>query len=150
MFVSDKSQELLKKVGSFIIKRKLKMPQFDKFTFFNQIFWLILTFSGFYVILLKNYLPKIGSVLKARNKKLLQSNNLAEKFKVEETAISEGSSRLFQETSALCRESVLNSFEKSNSWLFLSNQNLFVADLKTTRLNYLQSFGKLSARKFLI
>jgi hypothetical protein len=60
----------LKKVGN--LKKLLfdKMPQFDKITFFNQIFWLILIFSGFYFILLKNFLPKIGSVLKARNKKI--------------------------------------------------------------------------------
>ena len=48
------------------------MPQFDKITFFNQIFWLILIFSSFYFILLKNFLPKIGSVLKARNKNYLK------------------------------------------------------------------------------
>lgn len=126
------------------------MPQFDKFTFFNQIFWLILIFSGFYFTLLKNYLPKIGSVLKARNKKLLRSNSLAEKFKLEEAATFENSNRLFNETSGLCRENLLNSFEISNSWLVLSNQNIFISDLRITKLNYLQSFGKLSARKFLI
>jgi hypothetical protein len=46
------------------------MPQFDKITFFNQVFWLFLFFSGFYLILLTDFLPKISSVLKARNKKL--------------------------------------------------------------------------------
>ncbi|MEL6163171.1 MAG: hypothetical protein AAFR37_05210 [Cyanobacteria bacterium J06628_3] len=126
------------------------MPQFDKFTFFNQIFWLVLIFSGFYFILLKNYLPKIGSVLKARNKKLLRSNSLAENYKLEEVATFENSNRLFNETSALCRENLLSGFEKSNSWLTVSNQNIFIGDLRITKSNYLQSFGKLSARKFLI
>jgi len=46
------------------------MPQFDKITFFNQVFWLFLFFSGFYLILLTDFLPKISSVLKARIKKL--------------------------------------------------------------------------------
>jgi len=45
------------------------MPQFDKITFFNQIFWLFFFFSGFYLLLLKFFLPKLGSVLKARAKK---------------------------------------------------------------------------------
>jgi hypothetical protein len=44
------------------------MPQFDKITFFNQIFWLFVFFSGYYLLLLKVFLPKLGAVLKARSK----------------------------------------------------------------------------------
>ncbi len=44
------------------------MPQFDKITFFNQIFWLLLTFSGFYFLILKNLLPALASGLKTRKK----------------------------------------------------------------------------------
>ena len=44
------------------------MPQFDKITFFNQIFWLFVFFSGYYLLLLKVFLPKLGAVLKARAK----------------------------------------------------------------------------------
>jgi len=46
------------------------MPQFDKITFFNQVFWLFFFFSGFYLILLTTFLPRISSVLKVRIKKL--------------------------------------------------------------------------------
>lgn len=46
------------------------MPQFDKITFFNQLFWLLLFFSGFYLVLLHYFLPRLGSVLKARQKML--------------------------------------------------------------------------------
>jgi len=54
------------------------MPQFDKITFFNQLFWLFIFFSGFYLTLLKIFLPKLSSILKARNKKLQKgSTNLA-------------------------------------------------------------------------
>lgn len=44
------------------------MPQFDKITFFNQIFWLLLTFSVFYFLVLKNLLPALASGLKTRKK----------------------------------------------------------------------------------
>lgn len=44
------------------------MPQFDKITFFNQIFWLIVTFSIFYFFILKNLLPALASGLKTRKK----------------------------------------------------------------------------------
>lgn len=46
------------------------MPQFDKVTFFNQIFWLLLLFLGFYAIVLKYYLPKVSFALKLRTKKI--------------------------------------------------------------------------------
>ena len=46
------------------------MPQFDKITFFTQIFWLFVTFSCFYFIFLTFFLPKLSFILKARNKKL--------------------------------------------------------------------------------
>jgi F0F1-type ATP synthase membrane subunit b/b' len=54
------------------------MPQFDKITFFNQIFWLFFFFTGYYFLLLKIFLPKLCSVLKIRNKKLQKGvKNLA-------------------------------------------------------------------------
>jgi hypothetical protein len=46
------------------------MPQFDKITFFTQIFWLFITFSCFYFIFLAFFLPKLAFILKARHKKL--------------------------------------------------------------------------------
>jgi hypothetical protein len=54
------------------------MPQFDKLTFFNQIFWVVFIFFGFYFVLLRFFLPKLSSVLKIRQKKLqiFSSNKL--------------------------------------------------------------------------
>lgn len=48
------------------------MPQFDKVTFFNQIFWLLLTYVSFYVLILRYYLPKVSFVLKLRTKKIFK------------------------------------------------------------------------------
>jgi F-type H+-transporting ATPase subunit b len=42
------------------------MPQLDFSTFPSQIFWLIITFGLLYLILAKNFLPRIGSVLEQR------------------------------------------------------------------------------------
>ena len=49
------------------------MPQFDKITFFNQIFWLFIFFSSFYLVSIKFFLPNLSSALKARTKKLQKS-----------------------------------------------------------------------------
>jgi hypothetical protein len=51
------------------------MPQFDKITFFTQIFWLTLIFFGFYFYILQGFLPKLASVLKSRKKKLWLSSS---------------------------------------------------------------------------
>jgi len=45
------------------------MPQFDVSSFFNQIIWLTIFFSGFYFVVLGYLLPDIVSSLKARYKK---------------------------------------------------------------------------------
>lgn len=44
------------------------MPQFDKITFFNQIFWFLLAFLSFYFVLLKGLLPVLAASLKTRKK----------------------------------------------------------------------------------
>lgn len=48
------------------------MPQFDFLTFFNQIFWVIMAFSFFYLLSLKTLLPFLASMIKLRNKKLVK------------------------------------------------------------------------------
>lgn len=45
------------------------MPQFDVSSFFNQIFWLALFFSLFYLLTVKFILPDVVSSIKARVKK---------------------------------------------------------------------------------
>jgi len=42
------------------------MPQLDKLTYTTQIFWLLLSFTSFYFIILKNVLPKILLNIKVR------------------------------------------------------------------------------------
>jgi hypothetical protein len=65
------------------------MPQFDKITFFNQIFWLFIFFSGFYLIALKIFLPKLSSVLKARTKKLQKGSEGVVFFYKEQDKVTE-------------------------------------------------------------
>jgi hypothetical protein len=63
---------------NFFNSRISEMPQFDKLTFFNQVFWVIFIFFGFYIVLLKFFLPQLSSVLKIRQKKLKTSFSSAE------------------------------------------------------------------------
>jgi hypothetical protein len=46
------------------------MPQFDKFTFAPQLFWVFVIFVILYLYFLRVSLPTIATTLKLRNKKL--------------------------------------------------------------------------------
>jgi len=59
------------------------MPQFDKITFFTQIFWLLLIFFSFYFLTLQGVLPKLAAVLKSRKKKLSLGSSKISTLKVE-------------------------------------------------------------------
>ena len=46
------------------------MPQLDKLTFLSQFFWLCIAYLGFYLILVKHFLPRIHRILKIRSLKM--------------------------------------------------------------------------------
>jgi F0F1-type ATP synthase membrane subunit b/b' len=93
------------------------MPQFDKITFFNQIFWLFFFFSSFYLILLKVFLPKLSSVLKARTKKLQKGSEGAASLAEEQTQVIENFNSSIEEMSLVVKNSVADSTEKLNFWV---------------------------------
>lgn len=47
------------------------MPQFDTFSFFSQLFWVLLSFTMLYLSLSYYLLPAIAITLKVRKRKLL-------------------------------------------------------------------------------
>lgn len=51
------------------------MPQFDQFSFFNQVSWFLFFFFNFYFFITYFFLPKICYNLKFRKKKLIFDNN---------------------------------------------------------------------------
>jgi hypothetical protein len=51
------------------------MPQLDKISFINQLFWFFLCYFCFYFLLLKTFLPTIGFTLKLRFKLLKKLDN---------------------------------------------------------------------------
>jgi len=90
------------------------MPQFDKITFFNQVFWLILFFSSFYFLCLKTILPTLSSVLKVRNKKLQKATTTASSSELLVALTTLNST--FEEQLSTTKSFVTNSTEKINFW----------------------------------
>jgi len=93
------------------------MPQFDKITFFNQIFWLFAFFSGFYFIFLKIFLPKLSSILKARIKKLQKVGSGVISFSKEQDNVTLSYNIFIEKVSFAVKNSVLDSTENSNFFL---------------------------------
>jgi len=51
-------------------KKVIHMPQLDTLTFFSQFFWFSIFFLGFYLLLVKYYLPKMSRLFKVRSFKV--------------------------------------------------------------------------------
>jgi F0F1-type ATP synthase membrane subunit b/b' len=100
------------------------MPQFDKITFFNQIFWLFVFFSGYYLLLLKVFLPKLGAVLKARSKKLQKGTQGVVGFKQEQEDVSVVFNNSIEKMSGLVKQTIADSTAKTDSWVASSIQQI--------------------------
>lgn len=59
------------------------MPQLEPWSYASQIFWLILTFTTLYIVLWKVVVPRITSVLEARQEKIEDDLGRAERLRVE-------------------------------------------------------------------
>jgi F-type H+-transporting ATPase subunit b len=105
------------------------MPQFDKITFFNQIFWLFFFFTGYYFLLLKVFLPKLGSVLKARNKKLQKGTQGVAIFAEEQETVASSFNSSVEKITSVVKKVVSDSSEKTTAWV-----DSTVSDLNTTNL----------------
>jgi len=64
------------------------MPQFDTFSFFSQLFWVLLGFSYLYLLLCFYILPAFAAVLKIRAKKLAQINTGSNATEIVATPVS--------------------------------------------------------------
>lgn len=123
------------------------MPQFDKITFFNQIFWLLLMFSVFYILLLRNYLPKIALILKVRRKKLSRGASFMEDALTENSKIFVDSNNI---ASALTINSS-NQIEKHKELNF-SNLDSFSESLQITSgtvSTYYSYYSNIAIKKWL-
>jgi hypothetical protein len=63
------------------------MPQFDQFSFFNQVLWFFFFFFNFYFFITYFLLPKICYNIKFRKKKIIFDNNKKNQINFEKNNI---------------------------------------------------------------
>lgn len=136
------------------------MPQFDKITFFTQVFWLTIIFFGFYFFTLKIFLPKIATVLKTRKKKFLIGSSGLLSLNKEQSLTELSRNSLLQEFSednknqisfALTdhQESFTNPWDFNKSWWnnldssWIKNHSLSTNSYYSTQLIYLKVMGNI-------
>ena len=129
------------------------MPQLDTLTFFSQFFWLSIFYLGFYLALVKYFLPKMGRILKIRSLKmssgstgsgpLLEMKEEHELLKQKrDNSLLEGlkeSRQLFQESS-----------QNTQVWLQKVLDDINKNQLQEVNKNYFQSVSDLSIAQALV
>lgn len=104
------------------------MPQFDQFSFLNQVFWLFIVFLNVYFLITYYFLPILSSNLKFRKKKILKNDK-----------------KIFNIY-----------FEKSQQYLFLnkifqdiiSHSDSYINKIRNTNLSIIYSLKQNLLKKF--
>jgi len=93
------------------------MPQLDKVTFLSQFFWLCFFYLGFYILILKYFLPKMSRVLKLRKKKLSSSQEGVTSVQQENNKVRWSYDTLITNGFITSRSIFNNSFQRTQQWL---------------------------------
>lgn len=133
------------------------MPQLDQLTFLSQYFWLCVFFIGFYIILLKNFLPKMSRIFKLRQKKTNTSlddvSNSTTQFEIrrlneKNMDVNLKYDQLIIDALKKSRNFFIDSLVTTSGWLnqIVKNTNN-KTKLKKMNKNYLASLGLINFSK---
>ena len=118
------------------------MPQLDKVTFLSQFFWLSISFLAFYIILLKQFLPKMSRILKFRRKRLSFSGEGVVQLGGEKEKVEKSYSTLVGNGLSLPRNVLSVNFKKIESWLKSTLSQTNQTKLGQVNKRYIASLGE--------
>lgn len=120
------------------------MPQLDKVTFLSQFFWLCALFLGFYLVVLKNFLPKMSRVLKYRKKKLGQSDQGVGSMHKENSLVRSSANKVLESGLKNSKNLFKQNSQRSERWMLDLIRGTNNTTLQNTNNTYLQSIGERS------
>jgi len=124
------------------------MPQLDTYMYFSQVFWLLIIYSVFYILVLRNILPAISRVLKLRRKRT--SAEGSDLLSEEHQAVMARTSGVL-ETSLKDSTTFLSKVRQSSSeWLDASLKEANEKTLSDLNKSYLKSIGELKGQSIII
>ena len=90
------------------------MPQFDFATFLPQIFWLLICFGVLYFCVSKIILPRISSIVHAREGKINRNLNSAEKLQVKIQKLKIKSEKLRKRSTIFYNQTIKNALDEAS------------------------------------
>lgn len=110
------------------------MPQLDKVTFLSQYFWLLIFFWGFYLFILKAFLPEMSRILKFRKKRF--NNESAFSLQEETNKVGSSVSSVVEKLLKNEKNAFKNSQSNNDSWFSELAENVSRKNLKDANAKY--------------
>jgi F0F1-type ATP synthase membrane subunit b/b' len=129
------------------------MPQLDTLTFFSQFFWLCFFFLGFYLTLVKYFLPRMSKILKIRSLRMNSNTGTGGFFSEIQKENADLQKTRDQSLSTALKESRTffnQSFITTNTWLSNVLQEINKNQFLEMNKNYITSISNLSTSQSLI
>ena len=123
------------------------MPQLDQVTFLSQFFWLCLFFFGFYFVICKHFLPKMGRILKFRKKKMNLSAEGVQTMQQENEKVRASSKAVVENGLSTGGSFLLSQLQRTESWLNNVVTDTNKKQLSGTNTLYVEWIGDNSIRQ---
>ena len=121
-----------------------------KLLFLTKFFGYSFFFSGFYLISLKVFLPKLSSVLKARTKKLQKGSEGLTSFNEELVDVNTSFNSSIEEMSVVVKTSISDFKDKTDLWVDSAVTNLNKEELESSNVALEKALHKQIAVSYLL
>lgn len=129
---------------------ELAMPQMDKVAFFSQLFWLMVTFYGFYMITVKTHLPNLARILKVRKKKVEFALKQGSSFQEERASTVASYENVFVNSATESRNLLTQLSQSGSTWLESSAKDINNNTLTQLNQDYVLLNGELRGKRFVV
>lgn len=126
------------------------MPQLDKVTFFSQFFWLLIIYIGFYLLVLKNFIPKLSRILKVRQKKVSLSQQGSTALLQEKEKVGESLNALVEQGVSTSKKLFQENLQTTYLWIDQTVKEANHTTLRDANQSYIASLGERTISQSLI
>ena len=118
------------------------MPQLDKTTFLSQFLWLLFFYIGFYLVILKHFLPRLSRILKVRQKKVSLSQQGTSALLQERQKVEESLNALVEQGVRVSKGLFQENLQATQEWSTQALTNSNRTTLKDANQSYVMTLGE--------
>ena len=118
------------------------MPQLDKTTFLSQFLWLLFFYIGFYLVVLKHFLPRLSRILKVRQKKVSLSQQEASALLQESEKVEGTLNTLVEQGVGVSKGLSQENLQATQQWLHQVVTDCNRTNLKNGNQSYVLTLGE--------